>query len=159
MAAARITTVFCICLGLPALTQEPPQARLSVHVTDQSGAAISKSKVKVFSVSRMGPTAFVAESDGSADFTLPPGSYSVVVSSSGYCGWGMPFWLPEEGRSVEAKLFVPPCPCVDPCVTVRSIATEPEFAEPLVPESSLRIPLFSLRILTPLPVHNAKRHQ
>jgi hypothetical protein len=103
-----------------ALAQQSPKTKLTIQVTDVTGASVPKAMIEVG-----GPTShdatLAAEADGvgKSEFELPMGSYRLLVKSPGFCPFTKSLEvLQQQDQLITARLQVDTCPgpCAGPCV-------------------------------------------
>ena len=123
MIRRRIWITFSLVSLATVFAQSYPNTRVTVQITDVTGAAVPRAAVEVIPSHSAQTQTFQADGNGKAEFELSPGNYDLHVESQGFC----PFRrflepLNEQNRMVVAKLQVASCPgpCAGPCVTVYS---------------------------------------
>jgi hypothetical protein len=134
MIRRRIWIAFSLVSLATVFAQSYPNTRVTVQITDVTGAAVPRAAVEVIPSHSAQTQKFQADGNGKAEFELSPGNYDLHVESQGFC----PFRrflepLNEQNRMVVAKLQVASCPgpCAGPCVTVYSESGNPLNPKPV----------------------------
>ena len=124
----RIWIAFSLVSLTTVFAQTYPNTRVTVQITDVTGAGVPRAIVEVIPSPNAETLTFEADGNGEAEFELSPGNYDLHVESQGFC----PFRrflepLNEQNRVVMAKLQIASCPgpCAGPCVTVYSESGNP----------------------------------
>jgi hypothetical protein len=153
MAAGRIAAVLLAASLLTvAGAQQSSQTHLTVQVTDMTGALVPGARIKIDPTLPSDKSSLVTDSQGRATLDLPPGSYTLSITFTGFKEWTRQVEVQRGSVQVlPATLEVAPTPC-DPCgvfVWVPDIPVES-------PEPAF-LPLQPISNLAPLPSHSPKK--
>ena len=134
MIRRRIWIAFSLLSLTTVFAQTYPNTRVTVQITDVTGAGVPRAIVEVIPSPNAQTLTFEADGNGKAEFELSPGNYDLHVKSQGFC----PFRrflepLNEQNRVVMAKLQIASCPgpCAGSCVTVDSESGNSAYPKPV----------------------------
>ncbi|MGA3131341.1 MAG: carboxypeptidase-like regulatory domain-containing protein [Terracidiphilus sp.] len=146
MAAARIAAVFLAAFLPVAGAQQSSQTRLTVQVTDVTGAFVSGARIAVDPPPVGSGSVLTADSQGQATLNLPAGTYTLSIIASGFKRWTQKIYM--HGESEQTIGVILAIAEYGP-TTVMPLFPDIPFGSP----EPVFLPLQPLSDLAPLPSH------